>query len=172
MTRPESTSPSVEALWHIAPVKDDAAWAAARALRECVFVEEQGCPPEEEWDAYDWPQDRGRTCRHLVGWLGDRPVAVARWRPVRDAAGPAAKLERFAVLPAYRGRGLGRRMVAFAIADAEAAGHTRLVLHAQAHLEAFYGSFGFARTGDPFVEAGIPHVRMVRPAPEPDDPSA
>jgi len=144
-------------------VTDEAGWEAARAVRQRVFVEEQGCPPHEEWDVHDWPFDQGRACRHLLGEEGGEVVAVARWRAVlRDEA---VKLERFAVLPEHRGRGVGRAMIAAAIADAEAAGHTRFLLHAQAHLEGLYASFGFRRVGEGFYEAGIPHVRMVREPP-------
>ena len=141
-------------------VKDAAGWEAARAIREWVFVEEQACPPEEEWDAHDWPADRGRSCRHLVGVVGEQPVAVCRWRPVEAAGETWAKLERFAVLPEARGRGYGRAMVEAALADARAAGHRRFVLSAQEHLQAFYGAWGFRASGGVFWEAGIPHVKM------------
>src|SRR5690606_37691702 len=123
-------------------------------------VEEQECPPEEEWDAWDEPAARGTACIHVVGTVGATPVATARWHAVALDGAPAAKLERFAVLPAWRGRGLGRRLVAAVLADARADGHTRFVLHAQAHLAGFYGSFGFEAVGAPFREAGIEHVKM------------
>lgn len=148
----------------ISPVRTDSDWEAARAIRQRVFVEEQACPPEEEWDEWDAPEARGTACHHLLGTEGGAPVAVARWRPVRFGGEPAAKLERFAVLPEARGRGLGRAMIAAAIREAEAAGFATLVLHAQAHLEALYGSFGFERVGERFEEAGIPHVKMIRRA--------
>jgi predicted GNAT family N-acyltransferase len=148
----------------IRTVEDEAGWAQARAIRQRVFVEEQACPPEEEWDAHDWPADQGRTCRHFLGVVGETPVATARWRVVDEKGRQAAKLERFAVLPEHRGRGLGRQLVAAVLADAVAAGHTRLVLHAQAHLEGLYAGFGFERSGEPFEEAGIPHVPMARDA--------
>ena len=35
-----------------------------------------------------------------------------------------------------------------------------LVLDAQSHLRGWYERFGFAATGDEFVEDGIPHVPM------------
>lgn len=146
-------------------IASEADWAAAKAVRRLVFVEEQRCPPEEEWDEHDAPEARGRTCHHLAGRLGGEVVATARWRPVAWAGRPAAKLERFAVLPAWRGRGLGRTMVAATIREAEAAGFATCLLHAQAHLEAFYEGFGFRRVGEAFEEAGIAHVRMVRENP-------
>ena len=35
-------------------------------------------------------------------------------------------------------------------------------LHAQRTAEAFYAGFGFMAHGQPFEEAGIPHIEMVR----------
>ena len=137
-------------------VTSKADWAAARAIRQRVFVEEQECPPAEEWDAHD------AQSRHLVGSVAGHPVAVARWRAVLHEGAPTAKLERFAVLPAHRGKGYGRALVGFAIEDARRAGFCTFLLHAQAHLEDFYARFGFAAFGKPFVEAGIPHVAMRR----------
>lgn len=147
---------------HVKPIETEADWQAARHIRQRVFVEEQTCPPEEEWDAYDEPEARGRTCHHLLGLVDGTPVAVARWHPVEPDGERVAKLERFAVLPAWRGRGLGRRMIEATMADARAAGYTSFVLHAQAHLQTLYASYGFAPVGERFEEAGIPHVEMVR----------
>lgn len=137
-------------------VATDDDWRQARAVRQRVFVEEQDCPPEEEWDAHD------AISRHLIGIVEATVVATARWRAVTHDGRAMAKLERFAVLPAYRGRGYGRQMVQAAIDDAGAAGLDAFVLHAQAHLEAFYASFGFQSTGHRFEEVGIPHVEMVK----------
>ena len=134
----------------------DADWAAVRAVRQRVFVEEQACPPEEEWDAHDAPEARGRTVHHLLAVHGGAPVGCARWRPVDGAV----KLERFAVVPEARGSGLARRLVARALADAREAGHRRFVLHAQTYVAGLYASFGFVPVGDVFEEAGIEHVKM------------
>jgi ElaA protein len=41
-------------------------------------------------------------------------------------------------------------------------GHEPLQLNAQAHLEAWYESFGYRRTGENFDDAGIDHVPMAR----------
>lgn len=144
----------------VASADAEPAWTAVRAIRQAVFVEEQACPPEEEWDAHDAPAARGRTAHHLLGTVDGEAVACARWRPVETASGPAAKLERFAILAPFRGRGLGRQIVAAAMRDAQDAGYERLVLHAQVHLEPFYRSFGFDLLGGPFWEVGIEHVKM------------
>ena len=146
---------------HVRPVETEADWAEARRIRTRVFVEEQACPPALEWDEHDEPAARRVTTRHLLGEAEGEVVATARWRPALVGGEPAAKLERFAVLPHARGHGHGRAMIARALADARAAGFTRFVLHAQAHLQPIYASFGFRRVGEPFEEAGITHVKMV-----------
>lgn len=150
----------------IRPVRTARDWADARAIRQRVFVEEQACPPELEWDEHDRPGARGGSCRHLLGLEGGRAVATARWRVVEGVGGSAAKLERFAVLPERRGGGRGRALVARALADARGLGLTRFVLHAQAHLRGFYEAFGFRQAGEPFDEAGIPHLKMTLTDPD------
>jgi predicted GNAT family N-acyltransferase len=90
------------------------------------------------------------------------PVATARWRAVTHDDAIVAKLERFAVLPAHRGNGYGHALVEAVLDDARRAGFDTFLLHAQAHLEDWYASFGFRSTGRRFEEAGIPHVEMVR----------
>ncbi|MEM1205576.1 MAG: GNAT family N-acetyltransferase [Acidobacteriota bacterium] len=141
-----------------AEVADEAAWGAVVAIRQRVFVEEQDCPPEEEFDVYD------ESATHVLAYVDDTPVATARWRATQHGGTQVAKLERFAVLPEHRGGGLGRRLVAHVMSEARRAGHRRYLLHAQAHLEDFYGSLGFHAEGDEFEEAGIPHLRMVAKA--------
>ncbi len=138
----------------VRPVESEEAWNEARMIRTRVFIDEQLCPPEKEWDAYE------STSRHLVGYVDGEPIAVSRWRATTFDDDIAAKLERFAVLTEHRGRGYGREMVRLTMADAHRAGFTTFLLHAQAHLEAFYASFGFERIGGIFDEAGIPHVKM------------
>lgn len=138
----------------------DQDWKGVRAVRQAVFVEEQACPPEEEWDEHDAPALRGRRVHHLLGTVGGLPVACARWREVWDGGTGRIKLERFAVLPSFRGRGFARQMVGHALDQARAAGHRRFVLHAQTYAAGLYGAFGFEPEGEPFEEAGIEHVKM------------
>jgi predicted GNAT family N-acyltransferase len=140
----------------LVPIQTPTDWQAVKAIRTTVFIDEQRCPPEEEWDEFD------ASSHHLLGLLGDLPVACARWREVEIDGEPYAKLERFAVLREHRGLGLGRELVAQTIEHARRAGHTRFVLHAQAHLTRLYASFGFEPEGEPFDEAGIEHILMRR----------
>jgi ElaA protein len=58
-----------------------------------------------------------------------------------------------------RGKGLSGRLVAEVH---RLWGDEALQLNAQAHLERWYETFGYRRSGDDFDDAGIPHTPMVR----------
>lgn len=87
----------------------------------------------------------------LVGYLAGEPVATAGWRRIERVAGqpPAAvpaELKRMFVLPAHRGRGLSRRMLAAVEQDAAAHGTSHLVLETgsrQPAAIALYRSSGY-----------------------------
>jgi predicted GNAT family N-acyltransferase len=140
----------------ITPVQSEEEWAQARSIRTQVFIEEQKCPPEEEWDGYD------DQSRHVLGRVSGEAMATARWRTVPHHEELVAKLERFAVLPAYRGEGYGTALVRYVLDEARRAGFNTFLLHAQAHLQDWYEGLGFQSTGRTFEEAGIPHVEMIR----------
>jgi len=128
--------------------------ADAHAVRRAVFVEEQGVSEAEEMDGRDG------AAEHLVVYdrAAPRPVATAR---VRDAG--AAKIERVAVRAAYRGRGLGRRLMGLVESLARVRGHEEARLHAQTAVEGFYAALGYETTSGEFREADIPHVKMRKP---------
>ena len=88
------------------------------------------------------------------------PVGAARWRAGPGSPSAVAKLERFAVVPEARGRGVARQLVARALADARAAGFRRFVLHAQTYATGLYAGFGFVADGPTFDEDGLEHVKM------------
>ena len=130
-------------------------WEAARAIRTEVFIVEQRCAPEQEWDGFD------EVSRHLLAWLGDEAIGVARWRTVSYEGRVVAKLERFAIRSDCRGRGFGRELIVQTMRDARLAGFDEYLVHAQTYLEDLYSEMGFVRVGEAFVEADLPHVRMV-----------
>jgi predicted GNAT family N-acyltransferase len=140
----------------ITPVQSEDDWAAARRVREQVFIDEQDCPPDEEWDGHD------ETSRHVLGRVDGEAVATARWRAVPHGDAIVAKLERFAVLASHRGQGYGTKLVERVLDDARRAGFDTFLIHAQAHLEDWYDDLGFTSTGRTFEEVGIPHVEMTR----------
>ena len=147
--------------FHIRRVQTEEDWETVVQIRTTVFIKEQGCPPEEEWDEYDATDRRFSSCRHFLGLWNDKAVTTARWHEAEYAGKPAAKLERFAVLSEARGNGLGKAMIEHVVNDARQAGYAVLVLHAQTYLEKLYTKLGFRPIGNVFDEAGIPHVKMI-----------
>lgn len=135
-------------------------WRAAKAIRVQVFVEEQDCPFDEEFDAFDVDARHLVMRRRVDGTLLD--IGTARWRVVDADGVPTAKLERFAVRPDFRGGGVGQALVHAVLEDAQQRGQRRFLLHAQEYLVDFYRAFGFLTVGKRFIEAGIPHRLMVR----------
>jgi predicted GNAT family N-acyltransferase len=119
-------------------------------IRRIVFVDEQNCPPELEWENED-------VSTHFLATINGEPVGACRWRKT-DAG---YKLERFAVLQAYRGRKVGQALVAAALADLPADANY-IYLNAQLDAMGLYAKFGFVAEGDQFEEAGIQHFKMVK----------
>lgn len=118
------------------------------AVRRAVFIDEQGVSEELEWDAHD------AGSLHFLALAADgHAVGCARLLP-------DGHIGRMAVLPPWRGRGIGRALLDAATAAARARGHRLLQLSAQAHATAFYAAAGFVAVGSAYEEAGIPHVAM------------
>nr|WP_062492695.1 GNAT family N-acetyltransferase [Paenibacillus sp. 32O-W] len=132
------------------------------AIREEVFVKEQGVDPAIEIDRYD---DSPLACVHMLLTVEGQPAATGRIIRYEERT---AKLQRIAVLPEYRGIGAGRRLVEAMEEQAWRDGFRRIVLDAQCHAEPFYVKLGYRTVSDePFLDAGIPHVRMTKEKPEP-----
>lgn len=125
----------------------------AFGVRRKVFVEEQQCPPEEEWDEYD------AVATHFAA-LDDEGRAIGSARLV--CHGEAGKVGRMAVLREWRGQGVGQALLEATLEEARRLGLKWVYLHAQTHAEGFYSRFGFQPEGELFQEAGIEHVRMSR----------
>lgn len=122
---------------------------ALRSVRLAVFVREQGVPEELEWDS----DDAGAI--HLLGLSPEgTPIATARLLPT-------GQVGRMAVLPQWRGRGVGAALLREALGLASARERPRPFLNAQVSAQGFYARQGFVTEGDVFEEAGIPHRRMV-----------
>lgn len=119
------------------------------AIRREVFVDEQNCPPELEWEFED-------ESNHFLATADDEPAGASRWRKTDKGY----KLERFAVLKKFRGYGIGQALVQAVLNDLPAdAGY--IYLHAQIQAVSLYEKFGFMKTGPEFEEAGIRHYKMV-----------
>lgn len=123
---------------------------ALRAIRHAVFVEEQGIPAQLEWDGLD------EDSAHFLAYdLEGEPIATIRI--LNDG-----HIGRLAVLPDSRHQGVGSSLLLAAIELADEHGLDQVFIHAQIESAAFYHLHGFMNEGDPFEEAGIPHIRMSR----------
>jgi predicted GNAT family N-acyltransferase len=113
-----------------------------------VFVEEQGVPEHEEWDAAD------PTAIHVLAAASDRePVGTGRLEP-------CGKIGRVAVRREWRGTGVGGEIMRYLVNQATELGFEAVYLHAQTAATGFYRRLGFRAEGPVFDEVGIPHVRM------------
>lgn len=122
-------------------------------LRVDVFVVEQHCA-YPELDGVDAEP----TTEHLWVEVDGSPVATLRTL-VDDDGVP--HLGRVATRPAHRGQGYAATLVRAALSRI---GERPVRIGAQTYLEAWYGRFGFRRVGEDYLEDGIPHLPMVRPA--------
>jgi predicted GNAT family N-acyltransferase len=119
-----------------------------RAIRDAVFVREQSVPLALEWDEID-PQ-----CRHVLA-LDSNGMAIGTGRLT-----PQQTIGRMAVLPAWRGKGVGDALLRQLIAMAQQAGWPSVSLHAQLEAIGFYHKHGFVTEGEIYTEAGILHQSM------------
>ncbi|MDP9080573.1 MAG: GNAT family N-acetyltransferase [Bacteroidota bacterium] len=120
------------------------------AIRYEVFVGEQHCPPELELEFND-------VSTHFLATVGAEPAGACRWRKTDNGY----KLERFAVLPKFRGIGVGQVLVK-AVLDDLPVDAANVYLNSQIQAVSLYEKFGFGKTGPEFEEAGMKHYKMVR----------
>jgi predicted GNAT family N-acyltransferase len=142
--------------WHIVPVDWKSELATlAREIRIKVFVEEQGFPAEDEFDAFD------PTAHHIVAFdAAGAACGTARLCP--DLLGPdAARIGRVAVMPRARGKGCGKAMIEHLINVARERGYRGVVLAAQEQSIGFYLRLVFTPYGPHFLDAHVPHQEMV-----------
>ncbi|SLK21307.1 MULTISPECIES: GNAT family N-acetyltransferase [unclassified Paenibacillus] len=128
---------------------------ACFAIRTAIFVEEQGVPAEDEFDAYD---ALDTEAKHILLYVDGIPAASSRLRVVENVA----KLERICVMIDYRKHGLGRVLIDKLEQMALAQGLKKAKLHAQVQASGFYERLGYTAASDVFMEDGIPHLLMTK----------
>ena len=127
------------------------------ALRMAVFVVEQACA-FAEIDGAD------PDAIHLQVFIGGDLAGCLRVFAPSEAV-DHARIGRVATAKGHRGTGLGHRMMVEALrfCAEHFAGHA-IDLSAQAHLTGFYAWHGFTPVSESYLEDGIPHLDMRRPA--------
>ncbi len=135
----------------IRKINDEQDLMRAFQIRRIVFMDEQQVPEEEEFDQFE------KESVHFLAFLEDEPCGAARWRKT----GEGCKLERFAVLKEFRGKGVGMALVRSVIDDIRMDDNDLpMYLNAQVDAVPLYEKFGFTSVGDIFMECDIKHQRM------------
>lgn len=132
-----------ERLKHLAP-----SWQDCKVIRSRVFIDEQQVPVNLEWDAED------AKAIHLLARIEGRAVACARVLP-------DGHIGRMAVLPEWRGQGIGAALLDQAISVCRSLHQAQARLSAQTHAVGFYARAGFTVVSTPYLDANILHVDMV-----------
>lgn len=142
----------------VAPVQNDGELAAALAIREVVFIEEQHVPEAEERDAED------SKAYHVLALQGGHAIGTGRVvdlpEPPAGESGHWARVGRMAVLQASRKLGVGSKILHALETEAIRRGVKGIVLHAQLSALDFYKQHGYLPVGAVFEEAGMPHLVM------------
>lgn len=120
----------------------------AHQIRKEVFVIEQECPEEIEWEFEE-------ESHHYVALLNNEIVGTARWRETEKGI----KLERFAVRKDFRNQHVGAALLQRLLNDVPKDGRP-IYLHAQLAAKNFYLRHGLEPKGEHFWEGGIEHVKM------------
>ncbi|HOE90198.1 MAG TPA: GNAT family N-acetyltransferase, partial [Sphaerochaeta sp.] len=114
------------------------------------FVEGQGVPEAIDFDGQDG------SSGHILLFDTNIPVGTTRIRKTDKGM----KLERIAVLPAYRKKGYGGLLVKAALSKVTGT----IYINAQVASLGFYEHLGFVQEDKTtFLEAGIPHTVMLWP---------
>ncbi len=123
----------------------------AMLIRAIVYMHEQNCPYQEEFDLNDF------TATQIIGMIDGEPILTARIRYFEGFA----KIERLAIRYEYRGHGYGRKLISYLLGLCRQKGFTRFYLHAQERLQSFYESYGFKVIGDKFGFSDHGYIEMV-----------
>ena len=127
-------------------------------LRSEVFVVEQTCA-FQDIDGHD------PVALHLLGHTDTGELAAYARLFDAGRSYAQASIGRVVTSPRYRRQGLGQQLLTQALAQCEAQfGPQPIQIGAQLYLKHFYESFGFVQQGEGYLEDGIPHIYMLRPA--------
>ena len=119
------------------------------ALRVSIFVVEQNC-------AYQDLDDLDQRARHY--WIDDSDGVVSCLRLIDE--GVIRRIGRIVTRQDSRSKGLAGKLIDEALGSSVGP----WALSAQAHLEKWYGNYGFERSGVDYLEDEILHLPMLRRA--------
>jgi predicted GNAT family N-acyltransferase len=103
------------------------------AVRGAVYMGEQECPYDEEYDGNDL------SATHLLGYVGREPAGCMRIRFFADFA----KIERMSIRQEFRKTRMAIQLIRATFLFCRKKGYTRIYGHSQARLVNFWTRFGF-----------------------------
>lgn len=122
------------------------------ALRQKIFVEEQGFNPETEFD------DEEHMFILCVLYEDDnKPVATGRFIPYDDGV----LFGRICVLKECRGKAYGDFLMRMLIRKACDSGFEKHYIQAQVQAQGFYEKLGFKAFGEVYEKGGKPTISML-----------
>ena len=130
-----------------------ACFEQAAAIRQAVFVEEQGF--HNEFDEID------ETCLHCLITDDAQPVATCRAFEKPGESG-CWIIGRVAVSLNYRGQHQGEAVMKAMLSELVKRGVQEAELSAQCRAAGFYEKLGFTATGEIHMDEYCPHVTMVK----------
>lgn len=131
------------------------------AIRAAVYMAEQDCPYDEEFDGNDF------CATHMIGWVNGEPVACLRIRYF----GGFAKVERLAVRAKFRKSRIAFKMIRTAFNHCLKKGFTKILGHARDELIPLYKMFGcrIADTGRNLTFSDYSYTEMIWEGELPED---
>jgi len=123
------------------------------AIRNAVYIGEQQCPYDEEYDGNDM------TGTHLLAYMGNEPIGCLRLRFFADFA----KIERLAIRKEFRKSQAAFQLVRASFKFCQKKGYRQVYAHSQARLVDFWHRFGLKEMegGQKFVFSDFDYVEMV-----------
>ncbi len=126
-----------------------------RRVRHEVFVQERGVDPAIEQDEHDI---LGSSCAHFLIRCGESSAGA--FRCMTDAS--TVRLQRLCVAKAHRGKGAGAAALRYMEQHYCALGCSRIELDSKCESADFYLKNGYTAVSEPFIEAGVPHIKMIK----------
>jgi predicted GNAT family N-acyltransferase len=123
------------------------------AIRNAVYIGEQECPYDEEYDGNDF------AATHLLAYIGDEPVGCLRVRFFADFL----KFERMAIRKEFRKSRAAIQLANAGLKLGQKKGYRHAYAHSQARLVSFWSRFGFRplEGSKPFVFSDYDYVEIV-----------
>ncbi len=123
------------------------------AIRNAVYVGEQECPYDEEYDGNDL------SATHLLAYQGDEPIGCLRVRFFADFV----KFERMAIRKEYRKSRAAILLAQAGLRFARKKGYRRAYAHSQLRLVDFWSRFGFRplEGAKPFIFSDFDYAELI-----------